>query len=88
MSTEAINLASKHCRTDPGVVVSTGQPAAMNDLRQPRRTVRPDKAAHTRRYAWFEAFSAGLFVTVRFSQHGTGSGWTAGWLMGSRGSPQ
>ena len=42
--------------------------------------------AHTRRYAWFEAFNAGLFVTVRFSQHGTGSGWTAGGLMGSRGS--
>ena len=34
MNTEAINLASKHCRTDPGVAVSTGQPAAMNDLRR------------------------------------------------------
>ena len=41
---------------------------------------------HTRRYAWFESFSTGLFVTVRYSQHGTGSGWTAGGLMGSRGS--
>jgi hypothetical protein len=30
--------------------------------------------------------SAGLFVTVCYSQHGTGSGWTAGGLMGSRGS--
>jgi len=34
VSTEAINLASKHCRTDPGVAVSTGQPAAMNDPRR------------------------------------------------------
>jgi hypothetical protein len=32
VNTEAINPASKHC-TDPGVAVSTGQPAAMNDLR-------------------------------------------------------
>jgi hypothetical protein len=30
--------------------------------------------------------SAGLFVTVCYCQHGTGSGWTAGGLMGSRGS--
>jgi hypothetical protein len=27
-----------------------------------------------------------LCVTVRYSQHGTGSGWTAGGLMGTRGS--
>src|ERR1700747_2754258 len=40
----------------------------------------------SRRYAWFESFSTGPFVTVRYSQHGTGSGWTAGGLMSSSGS--
>ena len=35
---------------------------------------------------WFELLSTGLFVTVRYSQHGTGSGWTPGGLMSSSGS--
>jgi hypothetical protein len=44
------------------------------------------RRVQTRRYAWFELLSIGLFVTVRYSRHGTGSGWTAGGLISSRGS--
>jgi hypothetical protein len=51
---------------------------------EPRR---PHRCAHVvGREAWFESFSTGLFVTVRYSQHGTGSGGALAGLMGSRGS--
>lgn len=59
----------------------TGQSARMAMVNQ--LTHQP---APIRRYAWFELLRTGLFVTVRYSQHGTGSGWTAGGLMSSSGS--
>src|SRR5580704_3023896 len=42
--------------------------------------------AYSAQGEWFESFSTGLFVTVRYSQHGIGSGWTAGGLMSGSGS--
>jgi len=53
--------------------------------RSPAEAMRPS-GIPIRRYAWFELLRTGLFVTVRYSQRDTGSGWTAGGLMSSSGS--